>query len=403
MQFKIRTTKPEAGNKNFIRRANGGWNTCIVGSPTDKDCNVLSNCVGYASGRFNEIYNEITGHTGSHKWDILNCNAENFIERAVQLGLEISNVPTLGGIMVWAKGKPGVSSDGVGHVGIVEKIIDDNTIYTSESAYGGSAFYNSTRKNTNGRWGMGSTYSFRACIINPAVKNVKVASNVKRNETKDQVEVLITDLNVRMEPSTKGSRIGYAKKGYYNVLNKTTANGYTWLKIAEDQYIAYDKEWETLLPKKEEEVKPTPAPTPTPDPVVEPIIPLPAKKLKYKVGDKVVVSGFLYRTANADFSVRTVLGKVTKITRTFPTGKHPYNTTGDLGWMDEKSIKLYDEVVSIKKGDKVKVIEAVTYEGKKFFAWYSKYDVIEVSGDRVVIGIGKLVTAAVNIKNLQKV
>ncbi len=100
MQFTVRTSKPKAGNKNYIRRANGGWNTCIIGSPTDKDCNVLSNCVGYASGRFNEIYNEITGHTGSHKWDILNCNAENFVERAVQLGLEISNVPTLGGIMV---------------------------------------------------------------------------------------------------------------------------------------------------------------------------------------------------------------------------------------------------------------------------------------------------------------
>ena len=73
--------------------------------------------------------------------------------------------------------------------------------------------------------------------------------------------------------------------------------------------------------------------------------------------------------------------------------------------MDESSIQLYTETkpAKIKKGDKVKVIEAVTYEGKKFFAWYSKYDVIEVSGDRVVIGIGKLVTAAVNIKNLQKV
>lgn len=397
MQFNVRTTKPQAGNKNYIKTTYGGWNTCVIGSPTDKDCNVLSNCVGYASGRFNEIYNEITGHTGSHKWNILNCNAENFIERAVQLGLEISNVPTLGGIMVWQKGTL-ASSDGAGHVGIVEKIIDDNTIYTSESAWGGSAFYNSTRSNNNGRWGMGSAYKFRACIVNPAVKTVKVTPTVKRDETKEQVEILITDLNVRMEPNKKGSRIGYAKKGYYNVLGKINADGYTWLQIAEEQFIAYNAEWETILRPKEEE---KPAPTPAPEPIVVP----PTNTLKYKVGDKVIISGKLYLTANASVAISSILGKVTEITRVYPQGKHPYNTIGDLGWMDEQSIQLYVETkpVVIKKGDKVKVIKAVTYEGKKFFAWYSKYDVIEVSGNRVVIGIGKMVTAAVHKDNLQKV
>lgn len=394
MQFKIRTTKPEAGNKNFIRRANGGWNTCIEGSPTDKDCNVLSNCVGYASGRFNEIYNEITGHTGSHKWDILNCNAENFIERAIQLGLEISSVPTLGGIMVWAKGKPGYSADGVGHVGIVEKIIDDNTIYTSESAYGGSAFYNSTRKNTNGRWGMGSAYSFRACIINPAVKTVKVTPTVKRDETKEQVQVLIDNLNVRMEASTKGTRIGYAKKGYYNILDKKVSGNYTWLKIANDQFIAFDKEWAKMyLPKPSQ-----------PEP--EPIVPTPTNELKYKIGDKVIISGKLYLSGNAAVATSSVMGKITFVTRAVPGVKHPYNTTGDLGWMDEKSLTLYqkaENVNQIKVGDKVKVLKAVTYEGKKFLALFQKYDVIEVKGDRIVIGIGKAVTAAVNKENLKKV
>ena len=44
--FKIRNSKPEKGNKNFIRKASGGWNTCIEGSPTDKNCDALANCVG---------------------------------------------------------------------------------------------------------------------------------------------------------------------------------------------------------------------------------------------------------------------------------------------------------------------------------------------------------------------
>lgn len=52
--------------------------------------------------------------------------------------------------------------------------------------------------------------------------------------------------------------------------------------------------------------------------------------------------------------------------------------------------------------DKVKVLKAVTYTGKAFKTYYDKYDVIEADGDRVVIGIGKTVTAAVNAANLKK-
>ena len=73
--------------------------------------------------------------------------------------------------MVWQKGNTLSGNDGAGHVAIVEKIIDNNTIYTSESGYGSSAFWNSTRSNTNGRWGIGSDYKFRGCIINPSIKD----------------------------------------------------------------------------------------------------------------------------------------------------------------------------------------------------------------------------------------
>lgn len=57
----------------------------------------------------------------------------------------------------------------------------------------------------------------------------------------------------------------------------------------------------------------------------------------------------------------------------------------------------------IKVGDKVIVLDAKTYTGKAFKLYYSKYDVIEVDGDRVVIGIGKTVTAAVHKDNLKKI
>lgn len=162
----IRTTKPGAGNKFYITKSKGGYSSCIQGSPTDSQCNVLANCVGYACGRFNEII-------GSMKYPSLNCNAENFIERARNTyGLEISPVPTLGGIMVWQKGATLSGNDGAGHVAVVEKIIDSNTIYTSESGYGSSAFWNSTRRNSNGRWGLGNGYTFRGCIVNPAIGKI---------------------------------------------------------------------------------------------------------------------------------------------------------------------------------------------------------------------------------------
>ena len=57
----------------------------------------------------------------------------------------------------------------------------------------------------------------------------------------------------------------------------------------------------------------------------------------------------------------------------------------------------------IKKGDKVKVINAITYAGKPFKTYYKKYDVIQVSDDKIVIGIGKTITAAINIKDIKKV
>lgn len=162
--FQIRTSKPSSGNKFYITTSRGGYSSCIEGYPTDKDCNVLANCVGYACGRFNEII-------GSMRYPYLNCNAENFIERAINTyGLEIGQTPKAGAIMVWQKGSTLSGNDGAGHVAIVEKVIDANTIYTSESGYGGNAFWNSTRNNSNGRWGIGSGYTFRGFIYNPSVK-----------------------------------------------------------------------------------------------------------------------------------------------------------------------------------------------------------------------------------------
>lgn len=181
MSMTVRTAKPR-NNKYYIRSSRGGYNDAVKGSPCDPTADVLSNCVGYANGRFAEIQGK-----GYIQYQ-LTCDAENFIEHAKAYGLKVYSFPVKGGIMVWKCGNIYSSADGRGHVAIVEKDeseMGDGYIYTSESCAGGEAFYNSKRSNRNGRWGMSSKYQFRGCIENPAVpykaksKKLKVGSIIK--------------------------------------------------------------------------------------------------------------------------------------------------------------------------------------------------------------------------------
>lgn len=172
--MKIRTTCP-SNNKYYIRSVTGGLNGAVAGDPTIKGANVLCNCVGYANGRFNEIWNdpELQGVVKTFNVQ-LTCNAENFIESAKRQGLKISSTPIEGGIMVWQKGSTLSGGDGAGHVAVVERVYDDGTIMTSESGWASWAFKTVRRDNTNGRWGQNSLYRFRGCIINPSIKDPKV-------------------------------------------------------------------------------------------------------------------------------------------------------------------------------------------------------------------------------------
>ena len=97
----------------------------------------------------------------------------------------------------------------------------------------------------------------------------------------------------------------------------------------------------------------TPEPKPEPGPVG-----------KFNIGDKVVINGPLYVNSNASSPSGSVSNKVTNITRRADGSAHPYNTTGDLGWMDESSITKYIEPTpapapqptGLKVGDTVKII-----------------------------------------------
>lgn len=149
----------------------------------------------------------------------------------------------------------------------------------------------------------------------------------------------------------------------------------------------------------------TPAPEPSPEPNPEPA---PTPTQKFNIGDRVVISGNLYTSSNASSPAGSVSNKTTNITRYATGTAHPYNTTGDLGWMNESDIKLAGSEPAqpaITKGCKVKFTGTKSYSGITLASWTknSIFDVIEVSGDRVVIGKGTAVTAAVSMKDCVRV
>lgn len=98
----------------------------------------------------------------------------------------------------------------------------------------------------------------------------------------------------------------------------------------------------------------------------------------------------------------------------YGTGEERFNKLASEGYnpqavQDEinrlAGVKTTSQNTSILKRDKVKMNGTTDYNGTKLSSWVkgSTFDVIEVSGDRVVIGKGSVVTAAVKKSDLIKV
>ena len=78
----------------------------------------------------------------------------------------------------------------------------------------------------------------------------KIGTPVERDDKKDQIEILASNLRARKIPS--GEILGYVNKGIYNILSVEDRDGYLWYEIEENVYCAYAPSWANVYPKKEE-------------------------------------------------------------------------------------------------------------------------------------------------------
>lgn len=162
--------RPEVGNKFYNQRPTG-YSTCILGNYPHgmkkttgfPGLNTLPNCTGYAVGYLNES-------NGREDFGLIgNLYPPYMIAAAKRQGLEVSDHPTQGGLMIWQK----TGRDG--HVCVVKRVLDSHTIITAESEWNGAVYAEYTRRKGAGDWRDGcywmhSSYHFIGCIRNPALE-----------------------------------------------------------------------------------------------------------------------------------------------------------------------------------------------------------------------------------------
>ena len=282
--FKPRLKAPENGNKYYTRTPKG-YSPCVLGkAPQENDA--LNNCVGYAVGRFNEIYADITGVSGITY--NLNTNAENFINVAKSLGLSVDKKPMLGSIVVWED--TGRYEGAVGHVAVVEKIEYDGIetrIVVSHSGWNHFTFKTTRLKHYSGnragwysygnedswlRPGKDSTrnsysYKFLGFILNPAVSGETISSDaIQEEENSMSTEEIEEKKQKALESTvTATEALNNAMRGAFSGLY----SGPQWLSsykdsgtlTTTDSKYSVQNSKNTLIPKEEREKKLISSPT----------------------------------------------------------------------------------------------------------------------------------------------
>ena len=155
----------------------------------------LPNCTGWGNARFNYVYCKLKGIKPYVAYSFFE-NPPSWIERVKNRkygpddiiknppslpDLVYSKEPQVGALICWRR----YSDSRRGHVAFVEKVSDDkNTIWISESAYGGFRSgppiiqFGDIHRN-NGKWTYNDAYEFMGFILNPAVAEISKAGGFK--------------------------------------------------------------------------------------------------------------------------------------------------------------------------------------------------------------------------------
>jgi len=126
------------------------------------------------------------------------------------------------------------------------------------------------------------------------------------------------------------------------------------------------------------------------------------------VGDVVTFKGTKHYVSSNSTNGKTCKPGKARVTSLANSGRHPIHLiavpgggSNVYGWVDEADVAV--QAPAVVKGSTVKVNKgAKTYTGGSLaaFVYSNTYTVMEIKNDRVVIGKGGAVTAAVNIKDL---
>lgn len=307
-EYVPRLTVPAKDNKYYITKSYGGLNECILGSPQYSKGSALNNCVGYAWGRAYELL-------GSRP-KLSRANAEDWW--GYNDGYKRGQVPKLGAIACWRKGKAGYGADGAGHVAVCE-VIEGGNWKAGQSGYGASTtFWLTTYKTGSESHG---AYVFQGFIyiddweekpVDPPAPSadLKVGDIVSFTGTKHYSSANATKAATTKPGPAKVTQLYPSGKHPVHLIHTdSTSNVYGWVDKADIAGQA----------------------TPTPEPWTP------------KVGDVVIYNGVThYTNANAANPKRCKGGKAV-ISRIYKLGqsKHPYlliRVAGSgatvYGWVD---------------------------------------------------------------------
>lgn len=219
-----RLFRPEKGNPYYIYVNDGGVNPAR-GNPMRRDrcLTSLPNCVAIY-GWFNEIgqKGQVYFKKAWYPYAVINA--------AKREGLEVTQEPTKGGIMVWIGGKTNE-----GHVCGVGEVYDEDHILTVESEYYGADWKLFNRQKDDGNWRRGCPWMDRSYVYQGCIKNPFVEEDMTRKET----EALILEMVPQIVAKTVPQIIAKMKKETAKLAADDWAMEAINMAIAKDIMVGY--------------------------------------------------------------------------------------------------------------------------------------------------------------------